>query len=113
MYSIAVNTKLLFLGPTFKPSNPILQENLDKFCQQQSTSAQNTTRQVLSELESAYQNHYGMSFTDSLTKMPGSRHSKKTTKRKIQRECRDHISSQMQKTDAMTVLAEGPIDLII
>ncbi len=59
-----------------------------------------------------YQNHYGVSFTDSLTKMPGSgiqtkptSSEKKMKKRKLQRDCCDHISSQMQKTDAFTVLA--------
>ncbi len=91
-----------------------MKKNLDKVCQENSTSALNATRQVVSELENVYQNHYDMSFTDSLTKMPGSgiqtkptSSEKKTKKRKLQRDCRDHISSQMQKTDTLTVLAEG------
>ena len=58
--------------------------------------------------------HIGHSFAESLTKCPNSGiqikksdAERKKLKRKIQRECRDHISGQFKENDAISVLAEG------
>ena len=79
-----------------------------------SKSEQCTTRQILSTLQPLYENAYGRSFTDSLSQCRDAGVQKKATKaegkrlkRKIQRKCRDKISTHLQKSDAIHVLAEG------
>lgn len=75
---------------------------------------QTSTKEILSELDTLYQAAYGCSFTQSLVKCKAAgiqkkptTAEKKTAKRKLQRECRDQITKQLHKSDAIMVLAEG------
>ncbi len=104
-----------FPGPTYTPSES-LAHVARVLVEQNSTTKvpeQTTTRQILSELQPLYQEAYGHNFTESLSNCQGTDIQKKTTdaerkrlKRKIQRDCRDHISGQLQQSDAITVLSE-------
>lgn len=76
---------------------------------------ESTTRQVLAELaelELAYQQAYRHSFTESCVSTQVQAFKKylvllrESMKRKL-RECRDHISKQLQQIDPITVLAKG------
>lgn len=80
----------------------------------EANSEHSTTRKILAALQPIYQQTYGHSFTQSLVQCPGTQLQvkpkdvdKKRKKREIQRECRDHMEAQFNKTDALTVLAEG------
>lgn len=73
---------------------------------------ESTRRQVLAELELTYQQAYGHSFTESCVSAQVQAFKKylvllrESMKRKL-RECRDHISKQLQQIDPITVLAKG------
>ena len=105
-----------FPGPTFNPGKTLAQ-SARLLAEQNHTlklPEQTTTREILAELEPLYQNTYGHSFTDSLARCKGTglqtrqtATEKKKTKRRIQQECRDHISEQLHKSDALTVLSEA------
>lgn len=104
-----------FPGPVYQPTQG-LARNVRVLVENNSTSnvpVATTTLQILSELEPLYQETYGHSFAKSLTKYPSSgvkikkSDERKKLKQKIQRECRDHISSQFKENNAISVLAEG------
>ena len=105
-----------FPGPTFTPTQS-LGDNVRSLIQQNATvdaPSTTTTRQILAELQPTYQQAYGLTFTESLATSSGSGVQLKPTdaqrkklKRKIQRECRDHINEQLHKTDALTILSKG------
>ena len=87
---------------------------MKKLVESNSNSATTTTKQILGEIQLVFEQAYGKSFTDSLATCLGSGLQIKPTaadnkklKRKLRRECRDHISAQLQENDALTVLAEG------
>ena len=102
-----------FPGPTFNPGKTLAQST-SLLAEQNHTlklPEQTTTREILAELEPLYQNTYRHSFTDSLARCKGTglqtATEKKKTKRRIQQEYRDHISEQLHKSDALTVLSEA------
>ena len=73
-----------------------------------------TTKLVIDELNSSYEQQFGEPFTQTLLTLPGSGLQRKTTaverkslKRKHQRECRDTITDHYYQQDAINVLAEG------
>ena len=100
-----------FPGPTFKPIQGFSHEVK---LLSTSTSAEQFTCHVLSELQPVCESAYGMSFTKAVSEckhtglqQKPTRVGKRKCKHQIQQECRDHIPGQMQATDALTILAEG------
>ena len=68
----------------------------------------------MADLQPLFENKYSHSFTDAVTRLPGSQLqakpnavTKKRAKRKIQRECKEDIEANYKQTDSLTVLAEG------
>ena len=99
-------------GPVFNPCKA-LGENVQSLIHQNAPPA-TTTRQILAELQPTFKRAYGFTFTESLANCQGSGvqlrltdAQRKAQKRKIQRECRDSITEQLHKSDALTVLSEG------
>ena len=89
-------------------------QQLENILESNNDSATTTTKQILGEIQPVFEKAYGKSFTDTLATCPGSGLQIKPTaadnkklKRKLRRECRDYISTQLQENDALTVLAEG------
>lgn len=90
-----------FPGPTYTPTQS-LGENVCSLIEQNATVdalSTTTTRQIVAELQPTYQKAYGLTFTESLATYSGSGvqlkpsdAQRKKLKRKIQRECRDHIN---------------------
>ena len=102
-----------FPGAMYNPATPIA-DSLKNILESNNDSATTTTKQILGEIQPVFEKAYGKSFTDTLATCPGSGLQIKPTaadnkklKRKLRRECRDHISTQLQENDALTVLAEG------
>ena len=94
----------------YNPLTPIA-DSLKSILESNNNSA-TTTKQILGEIQPVFEKAYGKSFTDTLAACPGSGLQIKPTaadnkklKRKLRRECQDHISTQ--ENDALTVLAEG------
>ena len=100
-----------FPGAMYNPATPIA-DSL-KSILESNNSATTTTKQILGEIQPVFEKAYGKSFTDTLApaQVVASKSNplQLTTKLKckFRRECRDHISRQLQENDALTVLAEG------
>ena len=64
------------------------------------------TREILANLQPLFESRYGHSFTDAVTRLPGSQLQakpnsvdKRRAKRKIQRECKQEIETHYKRTD--------------
>ena len=109
------NAQQTFPGVKFTPGKS-LAECASVLVEQNkaSKSEQTSTKEILLELDTLYQATYGHSFTQSLVecKTAGIQNKpttveRKRAKRTLQRECRDQITKQLHRSDAITVLAEG------
>ena len=105
-----------FPGPTFRPTMGVARsvQILIKENAGEKNPAATTTRQILDEIEPQYQQTYNTTFTECITKEPGTKvrikptaTKRKRTKRKIRRECRDSINEQYRETDPLQILSEG------
>ena len=89
--------------------------NLMSFSDDNSTSRKVLTRNILSDLNSSYQERFSCSFSESAIEFCGrseniekkrSRVEKQREKRKIQRSITSHVNTQLRDTAAMSFLSE-------